>query len=803
MARYVCIHLHCYQPPRENPWLAEVEAQDSAAPYHDWNERITAECYGPCSRGRIVDGEGRIVNLVNAYSRVSFNFGPTLLGWMERHAPETYEAVIAADRLSRRRFGGHGSAIAQAYNHMIMPLASARDRLTQALWGMEDFRWRFGRDPEGMWLPECAADTPTLETLASCGIRFVLLAQRQAARSRLLGRRPGPWREHCGDMDPTSACLVTLPSGRTITAFFHDAAISADMAFGHLARDGQALFERLLGAFTLSGRSWPQLVNVAADGETFGHHHKDGDMTLAWCLDRLEKEPEVRLVNFGQYLARHRPALEVEIVENSSWSCVHGVERWRADCGCNSGGRPGWTQGWRKPLRQAMEWLAVRSQALFTSLGAPLFADPMAARDEYIRVMLDRSPENASAFLNRHALAPPSPSGAVTMLKLLEMERLSQLTFTSCGWFFDEVSGIETVQVMQYASRCVQLAEELSGRSFEKRFAALLAKAPSNVLESGADAYERHARPARAGLRHVAAHAAMAALFSGRPESYELGCWRVRMAGLWSGRSSGFAILCGQCRVELTLTLESREFVFAAAHLGGHHVVCGVERFEGAGDMAALKGRLARAFERGDQAGALSALHARFGEHVFGLTRLFKDEQRAVLAKVTAPALTEAASACRRIYQDNMETLKFLSFLRSPTPREVILAASVAMQRDLEDAFGQERIDAVRLRGLIHQAKRWGLMLDMERLSVLASAFIGRFAARFAEKPRELERLENLLAAVEACQPLGAGLDLWRAQAACFKAAGLKRERKAEAQGTGAWTQALNKLARALRVRLG
>jgi len=802
MTKYVCIHGHYYQPPRENPWLGEVEVQDSAAPYHDWNERITAECYGPCAKARIVDSEGRIVNLINTYSRMSFNFGPTLLSWMDRHAPRVHEAVIEADKLSRKRFGGHGSAMAQVYNHMIMPLAKARDKRTQVHWGLTDFRSRFGRDPEGMWLPECAVDTASLEVLAEFGIRFVVLAQRQAKRSRRLGKTESPWRALHGDVDPTAACQVNLPSGRSIAAFFHDGPISADLAFTHLARDGQAMVDRLLQAFTVEGRDWPQLVHVSADGETFGHHHPGGDMALAWCLDRLEGDPGVTLTNYGQYLAKHPPAFEVEIHENSSWSCIHGVERWRGDCGCNSGAHPGWTQAWRAPLRKSVDWLAAQADAVYASLGASLFKNPDVARDAYVQVILDRSPESVAAFLFEQAASPPTPQDAVAMCKLLEMARMAQLTFTSCAWFFDEVSGIEGVQIMQYAARCLQLAEELSGKSLEKRFTAMLAKAPSNVLENGAKAFDLYAKPARAGLRHVAAHAAMSALFAVHPEVYALGCWQVRMTGLAVLRSSGFALASGQCQVSSELTRENQEFAFAAVHMGGHHVSCGVDRFEGSEDILRLRAGLARAFERGDQASVLSILHSRFGEHTYTLARLFKDEQRAVLARVMAPALEAAVREYRRVFRDNLESLKFLSWLRSPLPPEILDAGMHAALWDLEDIFSSDQVDTHRLKDVTAQAKRWGFSLDVVRLSMLAAGWIGRLAERFEQKPRESARLEDLLLAVELCVPLNLPIKLWKAQNACFTVARKVYPAMKAKAGGEEWVKSFLRLGRVLKVKV-
>ncbi|HZJ02136.1 MAG TPA: DUF3536 domain-containing protein, partial [Thermoleophilia bacterium] len=379
--RYICVHGHFYQPPRENPWLEAIELQDSAYPYHDWNERITAECYETNGVARILNDAGKIESIVNNYARMSFNFGPTLLQWMEDRAPEAYAAVLEADRLSLERFGGHGSAMAQAYNHLIMPLANERDRRTQIIWGIRDFEDRFGRAPKGMWLPETAVDLPTLELLAEFAIDFTILAPRQAHRVRPLGAGEDDWADVTGgEIDPTRAYRQQLPSGKQISLFFYDGPISQAIAFEGLLNRGDLLANRLLGAFN-SERDWTQLVHIATDGETYGHHHRNGEMALAWALARIEKEDDVELANYGSYLEVNPPEYEVEIYEDSSWSCIHGVERWRADCGCNTGGHPGWTQAWRGPLRDALDWIRDEIAPHYEEQAGLLLKDPWAARN--------------------------------------------------------------------------------------------------------------------------------------------------------------------------------------------------------------------------------------------------------------------------------------------------------------------------------------------------------------------------------------------------------------------------------------
>lgn len=827
MPRYVCIHGHFYQPPRENPWLEEVELQDSAHPYHDWNERVTAECYGPNASSRIVDPEGRIVNIINNYARMSFNFGPTLLSWMERHAPRVLEAIVEADKMSRRRFGGHGSAMAQVYNHMIMPLATMDRKRTQVHWGMEDFRRRFGRDPEGMWLPECAADTASLEVLAEFGIAFVVLAPSQVRRTSRLGRAPGQtvsqagvpgavpeadgplWREHSGDVDPTAAYRLALPSGRSIAALFYDGPISADVAFGGLTRDGKALHHRLVSAFSETGRDWPQLVHIATDGETYGHHHPFGDMALAWCLTLLEQDETVSLINYGQYLKKHPPVFQAEIHENSSWSCVHGVERWQADCGCASGGHPKWNQAWRAPLRKAMDWLAAEAQTLLETTGAELFTAPTAARDAYIQVMLDRSPANVSRFLAGHALTPVTSHSAITMLKLLEMGRMAELLSTSCAWFFDEVSGIETVQILQYAARLSQLMGEITGKSPERRLLGLLAKIPSNVLKHAAQAYEQYAKPGKTGLLHAAAHAAVASLFEDRPPAAALGAWEVTREAHEVLRCNRWTLATGLGRIASPITWENLEFVYAAAWFGGHHVLCGVEPANGPQDLQTLRTPLTRAFERGDQGAALSRISTRFGEHTYSLARLFRDEQRAILNRMLAPARQAAIESYRKVFDSSADMLRYLQWLSTPLPVEILDAGRHVAQHDMELVFGGDLPeDWQRAEAIADSVARWSLALDRERLGLLATAWIGRLLLNVEARPAGITPMKTAIRALELAHTLALPLRIWKAQNACFHLAGkplarMEAKTLAGDEAAGVWVDAFKRLAKLLGVKAG
>ena len=469
MNKFICIHGHFYQPPRENPWLEAITYQESAYPFHDWNERINAECYAPNTRARILDEKGVVIERVNNYSKISFDFGPTLLSWMEFKAPDTYQAVLEADKISRETFSGHGSAMAQCYSHMIMPLADSKDKYTQVYWGIRDFEFRFKRLPEGMWLPETAVDLETLQIMADLGIRFTVLAPHQAGR--LL--------DH-GELDINQPYSVRLGAGRSINVFFYNGALSQSLAFENILQDGKCFAEKLMQTDNTDG---PQLLSVATDGETYGHHHKFGDMALAFALKYIDDQVDARLTNFAEYLEKFPPQEEIEIIEKTSWSCAHGVGRWSSNCGCETGGHPEWNQGWRGPLRKALDWFQCRADSIFVEVGKGLFKDPWEARNRYIDIRINRY--DRDTFLAEQCQNSLDKSKKVVVLKLLELQSNAMLMYTSCGWFFNDISGIETEQILLYAGKAIQLAEEISGEVLEPHFLELLELAESNVLEKG------------------------------------------------------------------------------------------------------------------------------------------------------------------------------------------------------------------------------------------------------------------------------------------------------------------------------
>jgi alpha-amylase/alpha-mannosidase (GH57 family) len=806
MERYICIHGHFYQPPRENPWLEAIELQDSAYPYHDWNERITAECYAVNAVSRILDGENQIVQLVNNYSKISFDFGPTLLSWLEARSPEVYQAILEGDRESQKSFSGHGSAMAQAYNHMIMPLANSRDRRTQILWGIADFEHRFKRKPEGMWLPETAVDMETLELLAQAGIKFTILAPHQAAQVRRIGGRTR--RDVSGgQIDPTQPYEQRLPSGRKIALFFYDGPISRGIAFEGLLSSGENLANRLAGVFS-DDRDWPELVHIATDGESYGHHHRFGDMALAYALNHIEAKQLAALTNYGEFLENNPPTHQVEIFENTSWSCVHGIERWRNDCGCNSGGHPGWRQQWRRPLREALDWLRDAIAPRYEKLGSKLLKDSWAARDEYISVVLDRSDENVLAFFARHAGRPLTAQELTATIKLLEVQRHAMLMYTSCGWFFDDLSGIETVQSIQYAGRAVQLAQELFGDSLEQQFIDRLAAAQSNLPEhgDGRQIYDRFVGPARVDWERVGAHYAISSLFEDYKEQAKIYCFEAFREDYQAFTAGAARLAVGRLRLTSAVTRESEILEFGALHMGDHNVNGGVCKFVGDEQYASFRQDITEPFARADFAEVIRCMHRRFGESNYSVSSLFRDEQRKVLDVILAATLREAEALYRQIYEHRAPMIRFLTSLRIPLPQAFYASAEFVLNGYLRAALEQEEIDPELIRSLLENTRLEGVAVDSPTLEFAYRLNLDRLAEQLLADPTEA-RLKRLLKATSVIPLLPFGVDLWKVQNAFYALAKNHSAHAPESQARDAetaqlWRDSFNALSRQLRIKV-
>jgi alpha-amylase/alpha-mannosidase (GH57 family) len=762
--KYVCVHGHFYQPPRENPSLEAIELQDSAYPYHDWNERITAECYAPNATSRILDNEQRIIQLVNNYGYMSFNFGPTLLSWLDAKAPRVYEAIKEADQMSQNKYGGHGSAVAQAYNHMIMPLANRRDKVTQVKWGVADFEHRFKRRPEGMWLAETAVDNETLEVLAENGILYTVLAPRQAKRVRRKGGRS--WKDVTGDrIDPSRAYQVTLPSKKAISVFFYDGPISQGVAFEGLLQDGKRFADRLLSGLS-DARDWPQLSHIATDGESYGHHHRFGEMALTYALQYIENNKLAELTNYGQFLERYPADHLVEVVENSSWSCVHGVERWRSNCGCNSGGHGDWNQEWRAPLRHALDWLRDALIPVFEEKASPLLKDPWKARDEYIRVILNRSESSLQAYFNDHATHALNAEEQVTALKLLEMQRHAMLMYTSCGWFFDELSGLETVQVIHYAGRAVELAKEFLGEEVEYKFKECLKLAKSNLHEhgDGAQIYDKWVKPASVNIEKLAGHYAISSLFENYSEKTGIYCYHVDREQYSLEAEGKLRLAVGQARFSSEITRESARLSFGVLHLGDHNVTGGVQHAYDPEHYEQLRAKLTDCFSKADTAAAIRVIDEEFNEHAYSLKSLFRDEQRKIVGLILNDSLTTAAGAYRTIYENQAPLIRYLTSLNIPVPGAFKAAADIALNSQLQQAVERDEIDADSVQSLLKEATTTQVVLDTTTLEFAMRRRLETQAAKFAAQPGDLETVQRFRKQLEIARSLPFPVTLWEAQ---------------------------------------
>jgi alpha-amylase/alpha-mannosidase (GH57 family) len=787
--KYVCVHGHFYQPPRENPSLEAIELQDSAYPYHDWNERVTAECYAPNAKSRLLDDQQRIVELVNNYAQISFNFGPTLLLWMEQKVPQILECIREADQKSQERFGGHGSAIAQAYNHMILPLAHPRDKETQVIWGIRDFAARFGRQPEGMWLPETAVDIPTLEALASQGIRFTILAPRQAKRVRRYGSRN--WKDVSGDrIDPSRAYQVRLPSKKTIAVFFYDGPISQGVAFEGLLNDGKRFADRLLSGFS-DDRTGPQLSHIATDGESYGHHHHHGEMALTYALHNIESGQVAKLTNYGQFLEMHPPDHWVEIFENTSWSCAHGVERWKSNCGCNSGGHSEWNQQWRAPLRDALDWLRDTLAPAFEQRGGEVLKDPWSARNDYIDLVLNRSPENVAAFFARHGTHELNREERVRALKLLEMQRHAMLMYTSCGWFFDELSGLETVQVLHYAGRAIHLARKAAGEDLATPFGERLRNAKSNIPDhaNGEEIYKKCVAPAVITADKVTGHYAVSGLFEAYGDQTRIYCYDVTREEYSVETEGRVRLAVGRARVRSQITTDENTLGFAVLHLGDHNITGGVREFNDENRFHELRDQLKTAFNQADTAAVIRILDEHFHKSTFSIRSLFRDEQRRIINLILQDTLSTATASIRSMYENQAPLLRFLNSLRVPVPGAFLSVAGIALNGQLQQALERPDIDAAAVQGLLREADLNHVTLDTTTLEFTMRNRLEEQAARFQQKPDDLDALKRLRGLLDIASSLPFPVGLATAQELCFARlaqAAANEEAKPLAQAAGA-----------------
>ena len=680
--KYVCIHGHFYQPPRENAWLEQIEVQESAAPFPDRNERINEECYGPNSYARILNEKGKIIDITNNYERISFNMGPTLLSWMELERPDAYNLILEADKSSMKRFDGHGSAIAQVYNHLIMPLASRRDKETQIYWGLYDFEQRFKRSPEGMWLAETAVDLETLRCLADQGIKYTILAPNQAKAFR----GSGDWQK---GINPNLPYTVDLGNNQSIVVFFYNGEISQSIAFGGLLNDGKLFAESLLSGFPDSVDT-PELLHIATDGESYGHHHYQGEMALAYCLYHLENNTDAQLANYGYFLSKTEIKHEAKIHDHSAWSCAHGVERWKSNCGCHTGGEEHWNQEWRAPLRQGLNWLKDKLDELYEYEMKEFHDEPWKLRNDFIEAVFQYEERDYPAFFAKH-LPKLDKSLQTHVIRLLEMQRNGMLMFTSCGWFFNDASGIETVQILQYANRAIQLAERENEVALEEGFLQILAEGHSNIKVHGSirDIYERWVTPKRMTLSKVGMHYAVNVLFAENPKTLQVFNYRIQTSDLTRHRSGHQIICMGRAVIHSKVTLSVKYLSFAVLYLGNHQIIGGTMDNYDERNFKEIEARLSSKFQNGYITSAIHDIHEFFGNTHFSFFDLMRDEQKKVLDEVIKINVKDAAGSIERIAQQNYSLLNLMRRQELVVPHILWQNLITKLEHDLRSALIQ------------------------------------------------------------------------------------------------------------------
>lgn len=771
---FLTVHGHFYQPPRENPWLEAIELQDSALPFHDWNERINKECYNPNSVSKIVDSRNKILDMTNNYAHMSFNFGPTLLSWMEKFAPHTYERIIKADIESIAEHDGHGNAMAQVYNHIIMPLANERDKQTQVKWGIRDFEYRFGRKPEGMWLAETAVDDDTLRVLEENGIKFTVLSPYQALKIRKEGAKD--WQDvSWGNIDPARSYRYYIKSapGKFIDLFFYDGAISRSVAFDELLKDGNKFIKRLKeGVSDL--RDYPQLINIATDGESYGHHTKFGDMALAYVLQIKAKDEGFTITNYAEYLDKYKSDYEADIKQASSWSCFHGVGRWKEDCGCSTGGHPGWNQKWRKPLREALDYLRDELSKIYETEGVKYFTNPWEVRNNYISVILDRGSHTVNKFQRENFLPDLTDNQKVKAMELLEIQRQALLMYTSCGWFFSEISGIETVQIMKYAARAMQLAASFTKKDLEKHFLELLSEAKSNIAEygTGKDIFERFVKPSIITMKQIASLWAVSSLYQDFEDEEYVYCYKVTKHDYQRVQKGNSSFVVGHIEVQSKITLQKSNLMFALMQYSAGDFHCAIKEFSDENEYANMKAELIKTFLLNPLTEIIRALDEFFGKEYFTLKDIFIEERRKILQILLKGKMQKFARTYEEMYEEGKGSIYHMQNLGLAIPDEFKISAGYALSRKFNDlimhsgGFVEPGITQ-QATDINYEAKKMGIKLDKTISNNIFSKKIIQNLNRLTYG-LEIQQAEVLLELFDYAQKLELEIDISEAQNTYF-----------------------------------
>lgn len=762
-------HGHFYQPPRENPWTGLVSREQSAAPSHDWNQRIDQECYRPNAYGRILDEAQFVAEIVNNYEFISFNLGPTLAYWLEQHDPLTLARMVAADQKSALANGGHGNALAQAYNHMILPLADKQDRRTQIHWGLAAFQAQFQREAEAMWLPETAANHEVLDELIEQGMRFVILAPQQAARIR--GPKQEKWQDVSGGKIDGSRPYFYRHrdgSGRRLAVFFYDGELAHEVAFEDALNESERLVQQVLAAQKRANAG--PLVHLATDGETAGHHHAWGDRVLSHALTRALPEKGLKVSNYGHALDLYPPSWEVELDlgpkgEGSSWSCAHGVGRWIRDCGCKVSPKEGWKQSWRTGLRRAMDMLRDASRPYFEEEAGKLLHDPWSARDDYIRVLLNPGYESCHAFLREHGRGDLPKEKRVRALSLLEMQHQLMLQYTSCGWFFDDISGIESRQVLRYAARAIDLWTEMGGAPPAAAFLDHLTRAKSNVegVGNGTDLFREIVTSDTVDPRQILVHALLRSKEADDANG-GAGEWKWRVRSRERQEKDGCTLHTGRVSVRLRQTQRSFHGAIAVLERGDLDLRAHVCLDMSEEDFNAAGRRLGSAFNDGIE---IDVLDEEFNDLKYDSESLLSSGGRELLAPLITRSYESFQSSLSRLHHDHQHLLAGVERLGLDEPKLLGGLARIALEAALNEALlralADQNGEALKeLKKSAELARGCGMEIDW---SVSRAKVESTVVTLLAES--ELPKIEKILAWAEE---LGIPLHLYRAQEQFFEA---------------------------------
>jgi len=697
-SNFLIIHGHFYQPPRENPWVEAIERQFSAFPYHDWNERVAAECYAPNSFSRIIGAQYRIVDIVNNYERISFNFGATLLSWLKVKLPDTYNAIIEADKRSRTLFSGHGNAIAQVYNHIILPLANEHDKITQIKWGLEDFKYHFKREAEAIWLSETAINYPTLEALIDLNVKFIILSPFQAQRIRPL-KMLNAWTDvSSGDIDTSEPyrCFLIDADGKKnkekyIDIFFYHADLSKAVAFEHLLRDSQRFTERIKNAFDANHKK-PQLISICTDGESYGHHEPFGDMGLAYLLYNEAEKYNIRLTNFAEYLEMNAPQMEVELKpgpnnEGTAWSCSHGVGRWYRNCGCSNGGPAEWQQHWRSPLRKALDRLRDDLSVIFETEGKKYLKDPWPARNDYIHVILDRSDKSRQRFFQKNADAELSPEQQSTVLNLMEMQRHAMYMYTSCGWFFADISGLEAVQILKYAARALEIGKKFTTSNIELKFLSELKNAKSNLrhVGDGRDIYESMVIPAIVDMPKIVNHYAILSTLEGFDEIGMVYHYEIKRLDYDKNIGAEKSLVIGSVEVKSRITMEIAQFVFVLFFQPKEQYKCMAKQLPSIKDYLQIKSCILNLYK--EEAVFWKKMKKLWQEKEYSLSDMLYEEREKLYSILLKEKIEKLQQEFWHIYLANKHTIFDLKTQGLPIPDELKLPTELGLSPQLTAAI--------------------------------------------------------------------------------------------------------------------